>query len=203
MLKKKRTLQLVWERAGKRGKESGAWVGQWGSEQLKVGSRPLKACHHRAEEVGRWGVGGGNSVGSGTDPLWQLAPAGVDNPNSVLPISTPQQWTYSGAGLSSEMVTAMCGLAPLSCGWCDGGWKVELGHIWFVWCALECPSRMKSWLVLAGSQGPPAPWAPLSPSRGRPEGRYLLWQLRQPAAILKYHLVFITYVFLAPFYVEY
>ena len=97
----------------------------------------------------------------------------------------------------------MCGLAPLSCGWCDGGWKIALGHILFLWCALERPSRMKSWLVLAGSQAPPAPWAPQSPARGRPEGRYLLWQLRQPAAILKYHLVFITYVFLAPFYVEY
>ena len=157
-----RSLSRCWKRKGLcnwfrrgQGREERSQVHEWVSGALsswKQEAGDWRPCHHRAEEAGRWGLGGGNSRGSGTDPLWQLAPAGLNNPNSVLPVSIPQQWTYSGAGLSNEMVTATCGLAPLSCGWCDGGWKVELGHILFLWCALARPSRMKSWLVLAGSQ---------------------------------------------------
>ena len=113
-----RSLSRCWKRKGLcnwfgrgQGREEGNQVHEWVSGALsswKRGAGHWRPCHHRAEEAGRWGVGGGNSVGSGTDPLWQLAPAGVDNPDSVLPISTPQQWTYSGAGLSSERWSQPC-----------------------------------------------------------------------------------------------
>lgn len=73
----------------------------------------------------------------------------------------------------------------------------------FHWAALRHSgaSRMGPQLVqlILSPQHP----QPLSPTRGRPKGRYLLRQARQLAGILKYHLVFITFVFLETFYVEY